>query len=85
MKEYRIVVYREGLLGSVLLGASKVDPEKFANFLNSHAAQGWEVKTMEREIRRSLLIFKREAFIVILEREKTAVAAQPAAPAPAAS
>lgn len=69
MKEYKVVIYREGLLGSLFLGESKVDPERFTRFLNEHAKQGWRVVTMEREKRRELLFFSREAFLTILERE----------------
>lgn len=68
MKEYKVVVYQEGMLGSLLLGASKVDPVKFTNFLNQHAAQGWSVITMEKDMRRMLLFWKREAYVVVLER-----------------
>ena len=57
------------MLGSLLLGQSKIDPAKFTEFLNEHAAQGWRVVTMEKEIRRMLLFFQREAFMVILEQE----------------
>lgn len=70
MKEYKVVLYQEGMLGSFLLGQSKVNPLKFSEFLNANAAEGWEVRTMEKEIRRMLLFFKREAFLVVLEREK---------------
>ena len=56
------------MLGSLLLGASKVDPVKFTNFLNQHAAQGWAVITMEKDMRRMLLFWKREAYVVVLER-----------------
>jgi hypothetical protein len=31
-KEYQVVVYREGLWGSIFLGGSKFNPEKFGNF-----------------------------------------------------
>ena len=68
MKTYKVVIYRESLLGSLILGQSKVDPVRFSEFLNANAADGWEVVTMEREQRRVLLFFKREAFIVILQR-----------------
>ena len=71
MKEYKAVIYQESMLGSLLLGESKVDPVRLTEFLNRHAAQGWEVKTMEREIRRMLLFFKREALVFILERNRT--------------
>lgn len=68
--EYKVAVYREGMLGSLFLGGSKVDPVKFSDFLNKNGAEGWEVVTMEREIRRMLLFFSREAFMVIMKREK---------------
>lgn len=71
MKEYKVVIYREPLLGSIFLVGAKVDPVRYTAFLNKLAAEGWEVTTMEREIRRELLIFKREAFVTILEREKS--------------
>ncbi len=68
--EYKVVIYRENILGSLFLGGSKVDPLRFSEFLNRSGEDGWEVKTMEREIRRMLLFFKREAFMVVLQREK---------------
>jgi hypothetical protein len=70
MKEYKVIVYREALLGSLLLGESKVNPVKFTDFLNSNAKEGWRVVTMERERRRELLFFSREAYLVVLEKEK---------------
>lgn len=66
--EYKCIIYQEALLGSILLGESKVDPDRFTDFLNRHAAQGWRVRAMERENRRTLLFFNREAFLVVLER-----------------
>jgi hypothetical protein len=69
MKEYKVVIYREPLLGSLILGSSKVDPERYSSFLNEHAKQGWRVITMERERRRELLFFNREAFLTVMERD----------------
>jgi hypothetical protein len=69
MKEYQVLIYQEGLLGSMFLGQSKVDPERFAAFLNRHARNGWRVVTMERESRRALLLWVREAFLVVMERD----------------
>lgn len=68
--EYKVVIYRENLLGSLFLGNSKVDPVRFSEFLNKSGDQGWEVITMEREIRRMLIFFKREAFLVAMKRPK---------------
>jgi hypothetical protein len=70
MKEYKVVIYQEGLLGSLLLGASKVDPLRFSDFLNGNAKQGWRVVTMEKDIRRMLLFWRREAYLVIMERDR---------------
>lgn len=69
MKQYKVVIYREPLLGSILLMGAKVDPRKYTDFLNLHAKEGWQVVTIERESRREFLIFKREAFVTILERD----------------
>ncbi len=73
MTEYKAVIYQEGMLGSLLLGQSKVNPVKFSEFLNSNANMGWEVVTMEKDIRRMLLLWKREGYVVILKREKGVV------------
>lgn len=68
--EYKVVLYREGVLGSLFLAGSKVDPLRFSEFLNTNAEQGWEVVTMERESRRMLLFWNREAFMVIMKRKR---------------
>jgi len=68
MERYKAVIYQEGMLGSLLLGQSKINPVKFTEFLNLNAAEGWEVVTMEKDIRRMLLFFKREGYIVIMKR-----------------
>jgi len=70
MIEYKAVIYQEGMLGSLLLGQSKINPVKFSEFLNINAQQGWEVVTMEKDIRRMLLLWKREGYVVILKKEK---------------
>ena len=66
--EYKVVIYQEGMLGSLLLGGSKVDPIRFSEFLNVQAQEGWRVQTMEKDIRRMLLFFKREAYVVVMGR-----------------
>ena len=69
-KEYKVVVYREGVLSSLFFGSAKIDPEKFSKFLNNNAQDGWQVKTMEKDIQRMLLISSREAYVVVLERDE---------------
>ena len=68
--EYKAIVYQESMLGSLILGGAKVDPVKFSDFLNNNAKNGWRVVTMEKDIRRMLLFFKREAYVVLMIREK---------------
>ncbi len=70
MKEYKAIIYQEDMLSSLFLRAAKIDPVRFSDFLNRQAAQGWRVVTMEKDMRRMLLFFIREAYVVILEREK---------------
>ena len=72
--EYKVAIYREPLLGSLFLGGSRVDPVRYSEFLNKNAGDGWRVVTMEREIRREFIFFKREAFLTILERPRKAAA-----------
>ncbi len=70
MKEYKAVIYQESMLGSLLLGQSKIDPEKLTKMLNDFAREGWRVIEIIREQRRMLLVASREAFLVVLERDK---------------
>ena len=70
MTQYKVVIYQEGMLGSLLLGQSKINPVGFTEFLNANAQKGWEVVTMEKDIRRMLLLWKREAYVVILKKER---------------
>ncbi|OGX27088.1 MAG: DUF4177 domain-containing protein [Omnitrophica WOR_2 bacterium RIFCSPHIGHO2_01_FULL_48_9] len=69
MKTYKVILYQEGLIGSMLLGKSKVDPVRFSAFLNEHAKDGWRAITMTREQRRAYLFWQVEAFVVIMEKD----------------
>jgi hypothetical protein len=71
LKEYKVILYREGALGSLLLGAAKINPRRFTEFLNENAAEGWKVITMEKDIQRLLLFWRREAYTVVMERPRT--------------
>jgi hypothetical protein len=67
MKKYKVIIYQESMLSSLFLGAAKVDPVRFTDFLNKHAAEGWRVITMEKDVRRMLLFWQREAYLVVME------------------
>ena len=70
MKEYKAVVYQEGMISSIIFGSAKVDPENLSRFLNDNARDGWRVITMEKDERRTLLFWKREAYVILLERDR---------------
>jgi hypothetical protein len=67
MKKYKVVIYQEGMLSSLFLGAAKVDPVRFSDFLNRNASDGWRVITMEKDVRRMLLFWRREGYVVVME------------------
>ncbi|WEF30226.1 DUF4177 domain-containing protein [Klebsiella aerogenes] len=67
-KECRVVIYKEGILGSMVFGESKADPDKMSRFLTEYTQQGWEVKAMSVERRRTALFWSREAYLFVLER-----------------
>jgi hypothetical protein len=70
MKEYKVHIYAESVLGSLLFGQGKTNAEKLTKTLNDFAKEGWRVISMERETRRMLLISSREAFLFVLERDR---------------
>ena len=70
MKEYKIFLYSENVLASVFLNGGKVNPIRLTEALNRQAEDGWEVKALQRENRRTFLFFSREAFVFVLERDK---------------
>lgn len=70
MKEYKVYIYSESVFSSIFFNGGKVSPERLSKALNNLAEEGWTVKTMEKENRRTFLFFSREAFIFVLERDK---------------
>ncbi len=83
MFEYQVILYTEGSLSAFLPGGGRVDPQRFSAFINGHAKKGWRVVTMEREQRRTLLFWSREAFLVVMERAAQRAALPSAASAQA--
>lgn len=73
MKEYKIYIYAESVIGTLMFGQSKTNPDKMARQLNELAKEGWRVITMQKETRRMLMISSREAFVFVLERDRRPV------------
>ena len=70
MKEYKVFLYSENVFSSIFFNGGKVNPLRLTQALNEQAEEGWEVKTMEKENRRTLLFFTRETLVFILERNR---------------
>ncbi|MBI90088.1 MAG: DUF4177 domain-containing protein [Candidatus Marinimicrobia bacterium] len=70
MNEALVINYNESALSTLFLGSGKVDTNKLTEFLNGYMSQGYSIKAVQRESRRMLLFFSREAFIIFLERTK---------------
>ena len=70
MKEYKVFLYSENVFSSIFFNGGKVNPLRLTEALNAQAEEGWEVKTMEKENRRTLLFFTRETLVFILERDR---------------
>ncbi len=66
--EYKIETVAEGMLGSMILGASYVSGGKLEKILNERGAEGWELVMQVVEKRRFLLFWTREAVILTFKR-----------------
>ncbi|MCX8580793.1 MULTISPECIES: DUF4177 domain-containing protein [unclassified Gilliamella] len=70
MKEYKVVIYQEGALSSLVFGTANSNADKFSAFLNNIAQEGWRVITMQKDIRRLFLFWQREAYLIVMERDR---------------
>jgi hypothetical protein len=67
--EYKIETVTEGMIGTLLLGASSISRGGLEQLLNEHGAEGWELVMQVVERRRMLLFWTREAVILTFKRE----------------
>lgn len=70
VKEYKVVVYAKGMWDSLYFGVSKVNPDKFSELLNKYANDGWRVISVTREKRGMWIVHHREAYVVVMERDR---------------
>lgn len=69
MKKYKVELVREGVLGTLFFGASKINEKKLEKIMNEYAGLGWEMKFMVVESRRLLLFWNRETVIITFEKD----------------
>lgn len=67
-RQYRVEIVVEGVIGTLLLGASKLSPAKLEKVMNRLSSEGWEFEFMAIESRRMLLFWQREAVILTFSR-----------------
>ena len=68
MNKALVVHYNESALSTLFLGSAKVDTKRLTSFLNTYLNDGFSIKAVQREQRRMFLFFKRDAFIIFLEK-----------------
>lgn len=70
VREYKIKVAVEGVIGSLLFGASKLPIEKMEAQMNELGQQGWEVTFIVIEKKRLFLFWEREAAVITYSRPR---------------
>ena len=69
MKKYKVEVVKEGALGTILVGSSKLPVEKMEEVLNRYGADDWNLDFMVVEQHRLLLFWQREAAVMVFSKE----------------
>jgi len=67
-KEYKIEIIKEGALGTIFLGSSKLPLKKMEEVLNKHGEEGWDISFQLIEKHRMLFFWSREAVIITFSR-----------------
>ena len=67
-KKYKVEVVKEGALGTLILGASKIPVRRMEEVMNRYGAYGWDMDFMIMEQHRMFLFWKREAAIITFSK-----------------
>ena len=69
MKKYKVEVIKEGVLGTLFLGSSKLPVKKIEEVMNQYGKDGWDVSFQVIEKSRMWLFWEREALIVTFVKD----------------
>ena len=69
-KEYKVEIIKEGALGTILFGSSKLPLKKMEDVMNKYGENGWNVTFQLIEKHRMLFLWSREAVIITFSRDK---------------
>ena len=70
-KEFKVEVIKEGALGTILFGSSRLPVSKMEAVMNKYGKEGWEVAFQLIEQHRMLFLWRREAVIITFARNKS--------------
>lgn len=69
MKQYKVEVVKEGVLGTLFFGSSKLPIKKMEEVMNIYGKDGWEVSFQVIEKARMFLFWQREAIIITFVKD----------------
>ena len=69
MKQYKVEVIKEGVLGTLFLGSSKLPIKKIEEVMNEYGKDGWDVSFQVIEKSRMWLFWEREALIITFVKD----------------
>lgn len=69
MKEYKVILVKEGGISTILFGTGKLPLTKIEESLNTSAKDRWEMQFMIIEKRRMFLLLEREVAVITLVRD----------------
>jgi hypothetical protein len=67
-KEYKVEIVEEGIVGTLLLGASTLPVQRMEEIMNRYGRDGWNMDFMVVEHRRLFLFWSREAAVITFSR-----------------
>ena len=68
-KKYKVEVVKEGVLGTLFLGSSKLPIKKIEEVMNEYGKDGWDVSFQVIEKSRMWLFWEREALIITFVKD----------------
>ena len=68
-KQYKVEVVKEGVLGTLFLGSSKLPIKKIEEVMNEYGKDGWDVSFQVIEKSRMWLFWEREALIITFVKD----------------
>ena len=69
MKQYKVEIIKEGVLGTLFFGSSKLPLKKMEQVMNDYGKNGWDVSFPIIEKHRLFLFWQREAIIITFVKD----------------